>query len=85
MNTAAAATLTVAIVLAALAGVLWRISRAHRAYTAARHDVGPDTLRLLQELDAHLDNYVAADDELAAGFDRLRAAVRDEQQKGDPA
>lgn len=47
------------------------------------HDVGPDALRLLQDLDAHLDEYVAADTELAAGFARLRQAIRDEQQKGE--
>ncbi|MBX9392223.1 hypothetical protein K4749_01080 [Streptomyces sp. TRM72054] len=56
MNTIAAATLTAAIVLAALAAAYWQISRAHQAYTATRHDVGPDT---------------------------LRAAIHDEQQKGD--
>jgi CHASE3 domain sensor protein len=65
---------------------LWQIHRAWRAEQAKNDDpyeVGPDALRLLQDLDTHLDEYVAADTELAAGFARLRAAVRDEQQKGD--
>lgn len=49
-----------------------------------RHDVGPDALRLLQELDVHLDEYVAADPELAAGFDRLRDAIRDHRTEDTP-
>lgn len=84
--------------LAAGAAVVVLINRARRKrpYLAARldektgawanedeHDVGPDALRLLKDLDTHLDEYVAADTELAAGFDRLRRAVRDEQQKGE--
>jgi hypothetical protein len=43
---------------------------------------GPDSLRLLADLDAHLDNYVAEHPDVAAGFERLRRAVRDEQQRG---
>lgn len=65
--------------------VCWRVGRVlrrslHRDRTA---DVGPDSLRLLQELDAHLDDYVAADPELAAGFDRLRDALREHRQQED--
>lgn len=65
---------------------LWQIHcawRAEQAKTADPYEVGPDALRLLNDLDTHLDEYVAADTELAAGFDRLRQAVRDEQQNGD--
>ncbi|MFS8200512.1 hypothetical protein ACLVWQ_17720 (plasmid) [Streptomyces sp. CWNU-52B] len=57
------------------------------------HDVGPDALRLLEDLDAHLDGYFARVSHLfeelgsppvdPAGLDRLRAAVRDDQPKGD--
>jgi hypothetical protein len=55
---------------------------------------GPDSLRLMQELDAHLDSYMAhlaglyerphigLDPVHAAGLDRLRDAIRD-QTKGE--
>lgn len=75
-----------AVLAAGLPVCLWQIHRAWRAEQAKNSDpyeVGPDALRLLAELDAHLNEYVAADAELAAGFDRLRQAIRDEQQKGD--
>ncbi|MFI8294472.1 hypothetical protein ACIGCZ_00845 [Streptomyces nigra] len=55
---------------------------------------GPDSLRLMQDLDAHLDAHFAkvaglyerlgpppALDPMAAGCERLRRAVSDEQQK----
>jgi monomeric isocitrate dehydrogenase len=73
------------IVLAVLGAVVcaWQVRRAWLAHrTQQRHDVGPDALRLLQELDAHLDEYLLANPDVAAGFDRLRAAIRDEQQNG---
>jgi hypothetical protein len=57
-----------------------------------KHDVGPDALRLLEDLDAHLDDYYARLSHLfeglgpppshVTGLRRLRQAVRDEQQKG---
>jgi len=55
------------------------------------HDVGPDALRLLEDLDAHLDQQFSAlaglyerlgPPDLDAGCDRLRQAIRDEKQKG---
>lgn len=57
-----------------------------------RHDVGPDTLRLLQKLDAHLDEYADADPDLIevfgshapdrdAGCDRLRNALRQHREE----
>jgi hypothetical protein len=58
------------------------------------HDVGPDNLRLIEELDAHLDQQFAqlaglyerlGPPDVDAGCDRLRAAIRDEQQKGETA
>lgn len=56
-----------------------------------KHDVGPDSLRLLEDLDAHLDQQFAAlagfyerlgPPDLDAGCDRLRQAIRDEQRNG---
>jgi hypothetical protein len=72
------------VVLAALGATVcaWQVRRTWLAHRTQQPDVGPDALRLLQELDAHLDEYVLADPELAAGFDRLRTAIRDEQQNG---
>ena len=75
-----------AVLLVGPPACLWQIRRAWRAEqakTADPYDVGPDALRLLGELDTHIDEYVAADAQLAAGFDRLRQAVRDEQRGGD--
>ena len=50
----------------ACAGLAWLIYRAittedvvNAALADDRHDVGPDQLRLLQDLDAHLDQYFA--------------------------
>lgn len=68
------ATVTVFTLLA----LAWQ---ALRAWSADGHDVGPDALGLLEELDTHLDEYVDADPELADGFDRLRDAVREQQQE----
>lgn len=82
-----AAFFIVCAVIVLVAPVLfWQIHRAWKAEQAKNcdpYDVGPDALRLLEDLDTHLDEYVAADTELSAGFDRLRQAVRDEQQKGE--
>lgn len=63
--------------------LIWRACRAEQAKVADPYEVGPDALQLLKDPDTHLNDYVAADAELAAGFDRLRQAVRDEQQNGD--
>lgn len=52
-----------------------------RLLRGVQHDVGPDALRLLEELDAHLDEHVLANPELAAGFDRLRDAIRDHRKE----
>lgn len=64
-----------------------RIIAAARARTGLDaddgHDVGPDSLRLLEDLDAHLDRYLIDHPDVADGFARLRQAVRDEQQKGE--
>lgn len=88
--------------LAVAALVLFRLCRtrlseadrvATQACTAATgkdgHDVGPDALLLLQDLDAHFAKLAGLFEELgpppttAEGLAQLRQAVRDEQQKGD--
>jgi hypothetical protein len=67
--------------------------RAEEAREETVHDVGPDALLLLQDLDAHLDAHAARlaglyerlgppDPEWDAGCERLWDAVRD-AQKGD--
>lgn len=73
------------IILAALVGIAWltlhascRIYQAITDTRAARHDVGPDALRLLQDLDTHLTQTVAHDPHLAAAYARLDAAIRKE-------
>ena len=71
-----------------------RVSRAEEAREETVHDVGPDGLRLLQDLDAHLDAHAAQlaglyerlgppGPEWNAGCERLWDAIRDERQKGD--
>ena len=67
--------------LAGAAVCAWQVRRALR--DNQQPDIGPDALRLLEELDAHLDNYVLADPELAAGFDRLRTAITDHRKEED--
>lgn len=84
--------LVVSIVGAAVCA--WQLRRALREPVDAevQHDVGADSLRLLEELDAHLDAHFAklaglyerlgpppGPDPMAAGLDRLRGAIRDEQ------
>lgn len=44
---------------------------------------GPDSLRLLEDLDEHFDLFIASDPELKARMERLWNAVRDEQNKGE--
>lgn len=73
-----------------------RESTRDRIIREAHEPAGPDALRLLEDLDTHLDTYSASvrgfyDDsllaltgpELDASCDRLRAALRDEQRKGE--
>lgn len=68
------------------------IAEESASFTPTVHDVGPDALRLLEDLDAHLDRHFA---EVAAlyervgppgpdlvGLDRLHQAVRDEPDGG---
>ena len=72
-------------VAVALAGILWRLwairrgaarrDRLARAETV--HDVGPDSLRLLRDLDLHLNLYLVDHRDIAEGLARLDQAVRD--------
>jgi len=71
------ATLAVLILIAICAAIYSAIARRWRA---RRHDVGPDALRLLEDLDKHLDAFALDDPEVAAGLARLHAAVRDDRQ-----
>jgi len=68
------------------------IAAARRRQGAPVHDVGPDQLRLLEDLDAHLDEYFARMSHLfeelgppnvpdPAGFDRLRQAIREHREE----
>lgn len=75
----------------------WQIRRARAAdaerdrllFGPAERDgrIHPNDPRLPQGINAHLDDYAALDPDLAPvfakGLDRLRDAIRDEQQKGD--
>jgi C4-dicarboxylate-specific signal transduction histidine kinase len=84
VSTTAAANWTIAITLLAVGIALCWICRAHKRsqrWADTEHDVGPDSLRLLEELDAHLDAHVLADPQLSAGFDRLRQALRDHREE----
>lgn len=107
MSTSGAFGVVVALLAFSLAAAYWQIDRAQRRESMrdriireARetvHDVGPDALRLLQDLDAHLDDYAAQlgglyertgvapalDPAWEAGRERLWDAIHDNQQKGD--
>lgn len=59
--------------------------------TVPQHDVGPDALRLLEDLDVHLDKQFATlsgfyerlgPPDLEAGRERLLQAIHDEPQEG---
>jgi hypothetical protein len=87
VSTSQALVITVAATLGALA-CAWQAIRAWRA--GSQHDVGPDSLRLLEDLDAHLDAHFARlaplFEELGppqsdpAGFDRLRTAIHEHRE-----
>lgn len=68
------------VAVATLLVVSVRIADWRRRRAAARHDV-----RLLNDLDKHLNGYVHDNPELKAGLERLLGALRDEQQEGGPA
>lgn len=49
----------------------WALACWWRDRRDRRHDVGPDGLKLLKDLDAHMERFVLGDPEVAAGLDRL--------------
>jgi len=77
-----------------MAVVVWRATRPRPARRVAEHDVGPDALRLLEDLEDHMTAYEASvrslydrprtphDPVIAAGCDRLRQAIRDHEKGG---
>lgn len=84
--------LSAALLVAAFVAAARATARRRRRQNADRHDVGPDRLLLLEELDAHLDQQFAAlaglyeqlgPPDLDAGCARMRAAIREEQQRGE--
>ena len=101
MSTLTAALIVAGVVAAGLlllAAGLCRVggmaTRAEDSREETVHAVGPDPLRLLQDLDSHLDAHAAQlaglyerlgppDSAWDAGCERLWAAIRDERQKGD--
>jgi hypothetical protein len=91
MSTLTAFLIVAVVLVSSLAGTCWYIRRAAVRGETARdlaareatvHDVGPDPLRLLKDLDLHLNLYLVDHPDVAEGFARLRDAIRDEQ-KGD--
>ena len=79
------------LLISSLAGTCWYIRRAtvrgemnrdRIAFENTVHDVGPDSLRLLRDLDLHLNLYVVDHPDVAEGFARLHRAIED-QPKGD--
>lgn len=93
MSTLTAALTAAGVIAPSLAGAYWLIRRKtvraesernRLAREDAVHDVGPDSLRLLKDLDLHLNLYLVDHPDVAEGFARLRDAIRDEQ-KGDQA
>jgi len=69
-----AVSVAVIVIFGAAAIAAWRRDRRDE-----QHDVGPDALQLLDDLDAHLDQFAIDDPEVKAGLARLNAAVRDDQ------
>ena len=106
MSTTAAAVTVVLFLVVGLTAAHWVICRLRgaastrdrlirEAHERADSYEGPDSLRLMQDLDAHLNAYaaqvtglyeqpaVAPDPVLAAGRDRLRDAIRNDQTEGE--
>ncbi|MFE9764649.1 hypothetical protein ACFYPC_08980 [Streptomyces sp. NPDC005808] len=94
MSAATVINLGIAVFLLVCTLVLFRLCRTPRPRTQWRYE-GPDSLRLMEDLDAHLDRHFAElsglyerlgppdlDPEVQAGLARLHDAVRPEQQDG---
>lgn len=79
-----AATVGYAYLAVSLASLLILIVWAGAAWWRGRqHDVGPDALRLQQDLDRYMDRLARRDPEVKAGLARLDAAVRGKQRPGE--
>lgn len=79
-----AVSVAVLVIFGTAAFAAWRRDRRDQ-----QHDVGPDALLLLEDLDAHLNQQFAqlsglyerlGPPDLEAGCDRLRAALRDDRE-----
>lgn len=90
MSTLAAALIVAGVVAVGVPAVWWQVRAARREESqkdrivreATVHDMGPDSLRLLKDLDLHLNLYLVDHRDIAEGLARLDQAVRD-HQKGD--
>ena len=65
------------LLIAAVRRVIDSFTRANRLVA---EEVGPDALRLLEDLDTHLEQHAANDPELAAAYQRPAADIRKEEQ-----
>lgn len=73
-----------AICVLSIPVIVWRIRRAVAVEAAIRREIADwDLCELLWDMPAYDPD--ADGPELDAGCDRLRAAIRDEQQKGEQA
>ncbi|NUP42357.1 MAG: hypothetical protein HOY76_36330 [Streptomyces sp.] len=67
-----AAFIAAAFLFLGVVAVLILIASAIATWWRGRqHDVGPDPLKLLEDLDAHLDGFALEDPEIEAGLARL--------------
>jgi hypothetical protein len=85
MSTLTAALTVAGVVAVGVLAVWWQIRAAVREESrkdrivreATVHDVGPDSLRLLKDLDLHLNLYLVDHRDIAEGLARLDQAARD--------
>ncbi|SEC02365.1 hypothetical protein SAMN04490357_0988 [Streptomyces misionensis] len=77
-----ATVLLTAMATGALIAAACAVARAivHRV-RARRQNLTVAELRLLDELDTHLDNYLADNPDIEDGLNRLQAAVREHQRE----
>ncbi|MFH8336908.1 hypothetical protein [Streptomyces sp. AM6-12] len=79
-----ATVLLTAMATGALIAAVWAAARAIvRRVRARRSGLEVAELRLLEELDAHLEDYLLENPDLEAGLNRLRNAIHTEPSKGD--
>lgn len=79
-----ATVLLTAMATGALIAAACAVARAIcRRVRARRQGLTVAEARLLDELDAHLDGYLADNPDIEAGLNRLRHAIHTEPSKGD--